>query len=293
MQVILHTGVHCTDEDKLLKCLLRNADAVRNDGVVIPGPGRYRSVLTEMLNSLGDGVLAPDAREVLVEDILDKDADQVSRLILSHENLFCVPKLALYAGMPYRWAEQRLRNMTRLFAGDDVHLFMGLRDPASYLPAVYKATPHEDFDSFLDGSDPMQFRWSDLVRRIRHDVPDLKITLWCNEDTPLIWGELLRDMLGLAPSRKIAGAFDILTAIMSPEGMRRFRVFLRDHPTINEEQKRRVMLAFLDKYALDEEIEEELDLPGWDDAYVTALTETYEADMQVLMQMPDVRFITP
>jgi len=33
MQIALHAGVHNTDEDRLLKCLLKNRDKLREDGV--------------------------------------------------------------------------------------------------------------------------------------------------------------------------------------------------------------------------------------------------------------------
>lgn len=50
MQISLHIGVHGTDEDRLLKGLLRNANDFRKDGVAIPGPSRYRALLSDALN---------------------------------------------------------------------------------------------------------------------------------------------------------------------------------------------------------------------------------------------------
>ncbi len=75
--------------------------------------------------------------------------------------------------------------------------------------------------------------------------------------------------------------------------MKRFREFLAQNPNVNEQQKRRIMSAFLDKYALDDEIEEELDLPGWDAAYVDMLTELYEDDLHTLSAIPGVTIIAP
>ncbi len=293
MQVILHTGAHCTDEDRVLKCLLRNADTWRHEGIAVPGPGKYRQLLTDAVNSMANAEPAPDARDVLLDTILTVDPENVDRLVLSHENLFSVPKLLLGGGRLYRKAESRLQMICDLFQGDEVELFMGLRDPATFLPAVFAATPHETLESFLNGVDPAYVRWSDLIRRIRTDVPQVPITVWCNEDTPLIWGEVIREMAGIELTRKIIGAFDVFSDIISTEGMKRFRAFLKEHPNINEMQKRRVMSAFLDKYALDEAIEEELDLPGWDEAYVDALTDLYDQDMDLIASMPGVTVIAP
>ncbi|WP_146587222.1 hypothetical protein [Puniceibacterium confluentis] len=293
MQVILHTGVHATDDDRLLKGLLRNADDFRADGVAVPGPGRYRRLLSEAINSLGPQGPTEQARDVLLDAILSTDPDAVDRLVLSHENLFSVPKLVFGGGRFYRHAEARIAAMQQLFRGDRIVLFLGLRNPATFIPAVFHQTPDDRLADFLNGVDPLHLRWSHLIRRLRAAHPTLPITLWSNEDTPLIWGQLLRDMAGVAPDRKISGAFDLLQDIMSPEGMHRFRAYLKDHPDISERQKRRVMVAFLDKFAIQDAIEEELDLPGWDAAYVDRLTEIYEEDMQDIGDIPDVTLITP
>ncbi len=293
MQVILHTGVHATDNDRLLRGLLRNADDFRTDGVAVPGPGRYRRLLSEAINALGPAGPAENARDVLLDAILSTDPETVERLVLSHENLFSVPKLVFGGGRFYRNAETRIEGMRRLFRGDAITMFMGLRNPATFIPAVFQQTPGKDLAKFLNGVDPMHLRWSDLVRRLRVAHPQVPVTVWCNEDTPLLWGQILREMAGVDPDRKITGAFDLLQQIMSPEGMRRFRAYLRDHPGINETQKRRVMVAFLDKYALDEAIEEELDLPGWDAAYVDMLTELYEEDLYEISRMENVTVIAP
>ena len=293
MQVILHIGAHCTDDDKLLKALLRNAEALRADGIAIPGPGRYCETLSELVNNLADTHPADDARDVVLDIILNEDPENVDRLILSHPNLFSVPKLTFGGGRLYRKAEPRLQTMSDIFRGDQVELFMGLRNPATFLPAVFDSTPHETFEAFVNGVDPVYVRWSDLLTRIRADVPEVPITVWANEDTPLIWGQIIRELAGIDSTRKISGAFNLFSEIISPEGMKRFREFLREHPNINEIQKRRVMTAFLDKYALEDEIEQELDLPGWDEAYVEQLTDIYEDDLYQIGRMPGVTLITP
>ncbi|MFW2587819.1 hypothetical protein [Sagittula sp. SSi028] len=293
MQVILHTGVHCTDEDRILKCLLRNAENWRHEGVAIPGPSKYRKLLAGSIAKLKNATPDEDVRDVLLDAILTEDPGKIDRLILSNENFFSVPKLAVQNARLYLRAEARLETFARIFEQDDVEIYMGLRDPATFLPAVFAASPHPTFESFLDGMDPMQMRWSDLIRRIRDRLPHVPITLWCNEDTPLIWGQVIRELAGIELTRKITGAFDVFSQIIDREGMKRFRAFLAGNPNINEIQKRRVMAAFLDKYAKDEEIEEAVDIPGWDAAYVDMLTELYEDDLDTISRMPGVTLITP
>ena len=80
---------------------------------------------------------------------------------------------------------------------------------------------------------------------------------------------------------------------MSNEGMQRFLSYIKSHPPQSENQKRRIMAAFMDKYAIDDEVEEEVDLPGWTDEVMDFLTEIYEEDIDIIQSMPGVTVITP
>ncbi len=84
-----------------------------------------------------------------------------------------------------------------------------------------------------------------------------------------------------------------MSSIMSKEGMERLRSYMHLHQDITEVQKRRVIGAFLDKFALDDAIEEELDMPNWTEALVDELTELYDEDMMTVQRMDGVRMIAP
>lgn len=293
MQLVLHTGLHETDSDRLFKTLLRNREGLRPDGIAIPGPGKYRKLISEMLNALGDMTPAPDARDVLLDSILDQDTGHVDRLILSHENLFSVPKIAFQGGVVYRKAEQRLQTLRTIFSRDSMEVFISLRNPATFLPALLHATPHSDISQLLQGLDPAQIQWSDLIARITAALPGVPVPVWCDEDTPLIWGELIREFAGVEPTYPIIGAYSRMADITSQEGMTRFRSYLAEKPDLNEVQIRRIMVAFLDKYADPSKVEHEFDLPEWDDHLVQDLTEQYEEDVFDIGRMPGVTLIAP
>lgn len=293
MQLILHAGAHCTDDDRLLRTVVKNTRALRGAGVAVPKPSGYRKLLNGAMNALSGAQPAPDALDVFMSTVMADDAAPVERLILSSESFFTVPKMALGGCVIYPRAGERVRNLQKLFRGCAIELFIGLRNPATWLPAVHAATPHEDFLTFLNGCEAEFLRWSELIGRLRAEAPALPITVWCNEDTPLIWGRLVREVLGLEQDVKIKGAFDLLAEIISPEGMQRFRAYLDTHPTMTEVQKRRVMIAFLDKFALAEAVEEVLDIPGWTDAVVDRMTDAYDDDVYQISRMPGVRLIQP
>ncbi|MDK3017596.1 hypothetical protein [Pseudodonghicola flavimaris] len=289
LQIIFHAGAHCTDEDRLLKCLLRNKDDFSAQGIAVPGPGKYRTLLKETFQAMEHAAPAEGARDVLIDAILDEEI--ASRLVMSNAHFFGSQRYAVGDGQFYPDAPDRVAQLRQLFHQDGLEIFMAIRNPAAFLPAVLqKATPPRIAET-LGQCDPRDLRWSDLFARLQAAVPDVPLTVWCNEDLPLIWGELLRTMVGLDMDAKLAGNFDMLAEIMDREGMQRFRGYLHQHPEMTEAQRRKVMLAFLDKYALDEEITEELDLPGWSQDLVEELTELYEDDIDRIAGMDGVRFL--
>lgn len=291
MQVIFHTGAHYTDEDRLMKCLLRNKGDFARRGVAVPGPGKYRKLLKGTFDALKDAPASPDARDILIDAMLDDE--QADRLILSNTQFFGAPRAAVHQGELYPMAAERVVNMCQLFPDDQVEIFMAIRNPASFLPAVFEDSPHEQIADFLGGVDPREVRWSETLTRIHEAAPNVPITVWCNEDTPLIWAQIIRELAGLEQGEKIIGGFDLLGDIMTREGMKRFRAYLKNHPTMSEMQKRRVISAFLDKFAIEEELEEELDLPGWTEQMVDEMTDIYDEDVLEIQRLPGVQMISP
>ena len=196
-------------------------------------------------------------------------------------------------GIFYALAEDKLLGLADLFPDDEIEIFMGIRDPATFVPAVFGDSPATDFERFMHGLTPQDLRWSDLVARIRKILPNAALTVWCNEDTPLIWAQLIREMAGIDPLTKITGGFDLLSSIMSAEGMKQFVTYLRANPPQTEAQKRRIIAAFLERFALEDEVEETVDLPGWTDETVAQLTAAYDEDVYLIERMEGVNFIAP
>ncbi|WP_415920130.1 hypothetical protein [Tateyamaria sp. SN6-1] len=291
MQLVLHAGAHFTEEDRLLRCLLNNKGTFSKRGVAVPGPGKYRGLLRDTTLAMLDAPPAPDAREVLLDAILDdEDAD---RILMSHVFLFGAPRSVVRDGMMYCLAPERMAQIATLFPTDEVELFFAMRNPATLLPALFEQAPQEDMNTFLRARDPYAIRWSDTFTAIREAAPEIPITTWCFEDMPLIWAQIIREMGGLEHGEKIAGGFDLLSDIMTQEGMQRFRSYLASHTGMSEVQKRRVIAAFLDKFAIEDEIEEELNAPGWTEETIEAMTDIYEEDVLSVARIPGVTVISP
>jgi hypothetical protein len=186
-----------------------------------------------------------------------------------------------------------MSHLADVFHSDDVEVFMAIRNPATFLPNCYEKTSHDSIIDLLDGVDPRHVRWSDTLVRMREAAPEIPITVWCNEDAPLVWAQVIREMGGLAHGDYVIGSFDLLGEIMSKEGMARFVSYLKKKPHMNEIQMRRVMEAFLDKFAIEEAVEEQIDLPGWTAELVDELTDIYDEDVYTIGRIPGVQLILP
>ena len=290
MQLVLHAGVHKTDEDKLVDSLINNrALLVRNDASV-PNPGSYRKFIRMLLRN---------AEAMRLERVRDKILQTVSaesspdRLILSAPSLFGPVKAVAAGGTLYKLAEDRLGTLTKAFPDDEVELFFAIRDLATFLPAAFEASGLPDMAEFLKGGEPSTMGWTDLIHRIRSAHPQVRVTVWCNEDTPLIWAQLLREMARLDATAALESEFALLRDILSAPGLHRFNKFMAENPGLNDKQKRRVITAFLEKFADEAAIEEELDVPGWTQDLVAQLSAHYDADVQAIQQIPGVNFIAP
>ncbi len=291
MEIVFHIGANCTDEDRLLRSLLQNGGTLGKHGVRVPGPGKYRRLIRETIQGLKGAQPPAGSRDVLLDAIVD--ASVTDRLVLSNSNFICIPNRIFEKGAFYLLAESKLQGLQALFPEDEIELCLAIRNPATFIPEAFSASKFDDLPTFMRGLHPTEVRWSDLVRRIRQLAPQSKLTVWCNEDTPLIWGRLMRAMTGVAPSVPLVGTHDLLQTIMAAEGMTRMQAYMTQNPPPTPQHELKIIMAFLDKYAIEDLLEEELDLPDFTQELVEDLTDLYDTDVDDIAAMPDVTFIEP
>ncbi len=290
MQIVYHLGAHCTDEERLLRCLLKNRTALGAEGIVVPGPARYRALLRDTAMQLRGQTADRDSQALLLEQIMDED--RADRLVLSWDNFLGYPAVSLRERL-YPLGAARLYAFSRIFPEIGCEFHLAIRNPATFVPALATKRKNQTLEEFLAMTDPFTLRWSDLLAAIREAVPGAPIIVWCDEDTPLLWPEVLRAVSGYAGEAPLEGEDEVLAAIMRPEGLERMNAYLAAHPPADALQRRRVAAAFLGKFARPEAVEVEFELPGWDEATVARLTENYDRDVTRIMRMEGVTFLAP
>ena len=198
MRIVYHLGAHCTDEERLLRCLLKNRGVLGAQGIDVPGPTRYRNLLRDTAIALKGRPATPETEAMLLEQI--SESEGARRMVLSWENFLAFLPWAV-DGALYPAAGPRTRAFAQVFPGCEAEFHLALRNPASFLPEVFQRQKEmkggkPDMAAFCKDLDLDELRWSDVVWQILEANPGAPVTVWCDEDAPLIWPEILSAVSG-------------------------------------------------------------------------------------------------
>ncbi len=288
MRIVYHLGAHCTDEGRLVRCLLKNRAVLAEQGIIVPAPTRYQGLLRDTALRLKGRSATEDTQALVLEQIMEDP--QADRLILSWSSFLSFPAWALRDGF-YAVAGERTRAFTQIFPDIEAEFHLSIRNPATFLPALQDAVNAKGHQNILAGVNPLALRWSDVVRQIIDHNPGVPLTLWCDEETPLIWPEVLQAVSGHAPGTALVDDDEVLALIMTEIGMARMKAYCAEHPPQSTAQRRRIVSAFLERFARPEQVEQEITLPDWTTELVDQITHDYLADVERIYQMPGVTLI--
>jgi hypothetical protein len=291
MQVVFHIGAHFTDEELLIQTLIQNREILAKVGCVVPDTARYRAQIRDLLVSLKGQAADSETQETLLDSITEHDA--FSRIILSNDNFMGYPARLIGRAGLHAQAPARMRALINLFPGAEIEFHLGLINPATLLPALLRAKNDFTYDALMAGNDPMDLRWGPVLQKMLEALEGRRIVVWCNEDMPLVWPEVIRRLAGVNRDAPLEGDFAVLAKIMTQEGLVRLKTYLASHPPQSIEQRRKITSAFLDKFARAEMLEVEVALPGWDTALVEEITAAYDADVAEIAALRGVEFIAP
>ncbi len=112
MRIVYHLGVHCTDEDRLVRCLLKNRATLADQGIAVPSPTRYRKLLRDAAKQLRGARASDDSSAMIMDQIIDEP--QAERVILSWTSFLNFPAYAVSHGL-YGQGGERLHGFTQIF----------------------------------------------------------------------------------------------------------------------------------------------------------------------------------
>lgn len=292
MQILFHLGAHCTDGGLLIRSILRNREVLAREGIGVPGPGRYRELLRDVTTALRGEPASNSSEAMLLEAI--RDDDTAERIVLSNENFLCRDAVVLADGMLYPKAHKSAW-LRQCFPNHQVEFGVAMRNPATFVPDILRRVDPDgaNHGDLLATVSLSRLLWSDVIARIAEHNPGARILAWCHEDTPFTWIEIIRELTASDPYTTLDGEFDMLEQIISPDGMARLKSFLTSRDVSSPTRRRAAIGAFLEAYAIEDAIEEEIDVPGWTDETIEDLTALYDEDVALIARMPGVEVIQP
>ncbi|MEM6342099.1 MAG: hypothetical protein AAF729_13210, partial [Pseudomonadota bacterium] len=104
---------------------------------------------------------------------------------------------------------------------------------------------------------------------------------------------ILHKILGMPRVEDVNGRFDLLTEIMEPEGLVQLERSLNVAMGLSEAEDRDLIPDHLERVAIKDAVEEELDVPNWTEDLIDEITEIYDEDMDRLAAIPGVSLIEP
>ncbi|MFM7335117.1 MAG: hypothetical protein ACKO1H_12035 [Tabrizicola sp.] len=290
MRIVYHLGAHCTDDDRLVRCLLKNRALLAEQGIVVPSPTRYRKLLRDTISQLRGAAASEETEALILDQIMDEAS--ADRLILSWTGFLGFPAYAIKDGL-YAHGGEKLWAFTQIFPDIEAEFCLAIRNPATYLPDLRKRSLLKGHEDPIQGLDPFSLRWSEAVQQILDHSPNVPLTVWCDEDTLLIWPEVLAAVSGHAPDTVLQDTDELLGILLTEAGLARYHAYCREHPPQSVSHRRRIVTAFLEKFGRPDRLADEIALPGWTDEVVEELTQGYLADIERIAQMPGVRLIEP
>ncbi|WBU56975.1 hypothetical protein [Paracoccus sediminicola] len=289
MEIVYHVGAHGTDQERVLRTLLRNREALWGKGIEIPAPNRYRGVFGEAINALKGGVATDEIQEMLLDAVMD--SDKAGRVILSQTGFLGLPKRALSPEGLYAKGHQRILGLSNLFPEAVVEFFLGVVHPARQIAEVVRMSGG-NYHDVAGGLDPRQMRWAPMIQMVLQTVPDREIVVWAQEDLPFIWPELLRRLAGVAQDTPLHGDDAILADLLPEAELNGLQQRIAETPGLTVGQRRDMVEAALALHGRTEAMEADIALPGWSQSLVDELSQIYADDLAQIAALPGVEFIS-
>lgn len=290
MQIAFHLGVHGTDGDRLLKTLLNNRGALLNDHTEVVSPARHRGLFEEAIMALNGGQATPEMQQIMLDAMLESDAPQ--RVVLSSPTLLGSPARAIGREGLYPQIGTRAVALANLFPEAQAEFFVAIRNPAVLLSKLMHINPG-DYQSMMQGSMPHDLRWRDAIRRLVGAVQGRRVVVWCHEDVPMIWPELIRLVGQIAPDIPLAGAMLYMHELLGDAGLARLRAALGGSDQLSIAKRRQISAEILQQHIRPGAVDENITMPGWTQETVDTVTEAYRVDVAEIAVLPGVEFILP
>lgn len=291
MQVVFHVGTHTTDSERLLKNLLNNRDELLKLGTEPIPNGRHKGIFVDALASLKGGAATEEMEQILLDAVIE--AEDVNRIIFSMAGFLGVPKLVVTPRGFFADVETRINGLMRLFPNAETEFFMAIRNPASMLNDIIQQDESIDYETYMGNMHPLDLRWREVVQRMARSVQGRRIVMWCYEDLPLIFPEVMRMMGNMPLDARLRGGQHYVDEALTPDGREKLKEAMRGYGQVSIGKRREIHGQILKQYGMAGRFDQVITLPGWTQELVDEISDNYYSDVAEIAVLPGVEFILP
>ena len=199
MQLAILAGVHTTSFSLLQQCVELNSRQYLRNGTFVTKYSGYKHYLSDALDQQLEesGGVEFDWTAILGSET---SVRYKYRTIISSEGFFGAPRLAARGARFYHRASDRVGALVQFVPDADIELIVLVRNPATFLPALFDKTSVATFKRFIGDADPREYSWYKMFSELSENYKNINFSVFCYEELPLIWGELLRAIGSLDPT---------------------------------------------------------------------------------------------
>lgn len=290
MRLVLHLGAHGTDGGLIAGWIARNRAEFERQGVAAPPPRLFLSRLSEALDRGRD--LDPPTREEALLRSLGADGAHRWMTVSAPGLLGGIGEVIAPEGFYVRDVARRLLGLRTLFPRCQFTLLLAVRAPAGLLPAILPEDPDmlAEVLPLLGGE---SLSWAALVAALRRDLPGAQVVVWRHEDLPVVWPDVLAQLIGPGRVLPPAGLANFATLGLSAQARLRFDRYCAQNPPPTAGQMRQLAGAFGRRFGTARGTDAAAALPGWVRAELARLDTGYVTEWADLSGQPGVRTLFP
>lgn len=195
--------------------------------------------------------------------------------------------LSVAGMMPY--SGTKMLNLANTLPNVQTEFFIGLRNPVTLVNGLVARKPEVNAP-LAARHDPLGRRWAPTLRHAVQELRGRRLVVWCHEDMPLIFPEVLRRLAGVADAMPLKATTNLLDTLLTEEGVKARRSSLT--PDMEIDARRAAVEALLAAHARPDQLRAEIIVPGWTPELVAEMTEAYHRDIAEIAALPGVEFIS-
>lgn len=291
MKIAFHLGVHTTDGDRMVRTLVNNRASLAKSRTEIVPQNRHQGIFEEALKALQGGKATPDMEQIMLDSVLEQD--DTERMVCSSPAFLGAASRALGPEGLYPSAGTRIRALNSLFPSAETEYFIALKNPATLVGDLLSRASPRDLEALTEDAGPARLSWLATVQNIAQAAQGRRLVLWCHEDVPLIWPDVARLVGGIAPEGELSGGLLYMHELLGDQGLGHLRKALATQDQMTVTARRKIYAEQLAQHALPGMADQPIEVPGWSQETVDAVTQRYHWEINQIAVLPEVEFVLP